>query len=266
MNIDRLIEKGMKLRCAVDTLKRELDSVNRDIVALAEFPEGKNTAWVLGSCGKARVVNRVYDKWDQARLDEIRGIMGEDAFGVLFRRVWEPVSRREVQGFLSHGPAEYAELLRGALSTKVTPAVSFVTRDETVDDAPAKSSGPFGWPEGSAPAEALDALLDRFGAIAFSVEPDACAASDSGDKPAVPGVQELRTKGGHADEQNESGNNDRSAEPAAFADHPSGSGSGRCREHRRCSAGSADPRSGESTFTGFALPNFLAQAFGTARA
>ena len=46
MDTDKLIRRGLELRCSIDTLKKQLDDVNRQIVEAAEFPEGRNTAWV----------------------------------------------------------------------------------------------------------------------------------------------------------------------------------------------------------------------------
>ena len=125
MDTDKLIRRGLELRCSIDSLKKQLEDVNRQIIEAAEFPEGKSTAWVQGKGCRARVVNRVYEKWDQHKLDEARRILGEQAFDRLFHAVWEPVSRREVQGFLSHATGEEREALLEALDAKTSPMVSY---------------------------------------------------------------------------------------------------------------------------------------------
>ena len=124
-DVEHLIHKGLELRCSIDSLKKELEAVNRDVAALAEFPEGKATAYVCGEGCRARVSLREYEKWDQGKLDDARRLLGEDLFGTLFRRVWEPVSRREVQGFLRHGPRELRAVVLAAREARTTPLVAY---------------------------------------------------------------------------------------------------------------------------------------------
>ena len=132
MDTDKLIRRGLELRCSIDTLRKQLDDVNRQIVEAAEFPEGKATAWVLGKGCRARVMNRVYEKWDQRKLDEARRTLGEEAFRELFRSVWEPVSRRDVQDFLAHAPENERDALLAALDSKTTPQVSYELKGGTL--------------------------------------------------------------------------------------------------------------------------------------
>lgn len=132
MDTDKLIRRGLELRCSIDTLRKQLDEVNRQIVEAAEFPEGRNTAWVLGKGCRARVLNRVYEKWDQRKLDEARRTLGEESFRELFRAVWEPVSRRDVQDFLSRAPENEREALLAALEAKSTPQVSYELKGGTL--------------------------------------------------------------------------------------------------------------------------------------
>ena len=120
MDTDKLIRRGLELRCSIDTLKKQLDDVNRQIVEAAEVPEGRNTAWVQGKDCRARVMNRVYEKWDQRKLDEARRTLGEEAFRELFRSVWEPVSRREVQGFLARASSDERDALMDDLIRQLT--------------------------------------------------------------------------------------------------------------------------------------------------
>ena len=132
MDTDKLIRRGLELRCSIDTLRKQLDDVNRQIVEAAEFPEGRNTAWVQGRDCRARVMNRVYEKWDQRKLDEARDALGEEAFRQLFRAVWEPVSRRDVQDFLARAPENERDALLAALDSKTTPQVSYELRGGTL--------------------------------------------------------------------------------------------------------------------------------------
>ena len=260
MDIDAIIREGVELRCTVDALKARLDEVNRQLAEMAVFPEGRNTAWICGSEYKARVVNRVYEKWDQSLLDEAREAMGHETFALLFKQVWEPVSRRDVQGFLAHGPVEFAEKLRGALSTKVTPAVSFVTQDEKVDGH--NGSGRHG-----APADARvgrEEREERGGGIL---------------RDARVGIGEREGRGGDPTPHTASGETRERREPHETRERgerggnsaPEGPGFPRdFREHR-------DPRDfrrerparprgfSESTgHTPFGLPHFLSRAFGSA--
>ena len=132
MDTDKLIRRGLELRCSIDSLKKQLEDVNRQIIEAADFPEGKSTAWVQGKGCRARVVNRVYEKWDQRKLDEARAALGEEAFRELFRAVWEPVSRRDVQDFLARAPENERDALLAALDSKTTPQVSYELRGGTL--------------------------------------------------------------------------------------------------------------------------------------
>ena len=132
MDTDKLIRRGLELRCSIDTLRKQLDDVNRQIVEAAEFPEGRNTAWVQGRDCRARVMNRVYEKWDQRKLDEARATLGEEAFRELFRAVWEPVSRREVQDFLASAEGSRRDALLAALDAKTSPQVSYEVKGGTL--------------------------------------------------------------------------------------------------------------------------------------
>lgn len=237
-HIDTLIKKGMELRCAVDSLKAQLDDINRQIADMAVFADGRNTAWVCGTEYKARVVNRVYEKWDQALLNEARSAMGEETFALLFKQVWEPVSRRDVQGFLTHGPAELAARLREARSEKVTASVSFVTQDEKVES---RNSGIHG-----APAE-----------LRTSAEPHAHA--EFRESPAPAGARdprEIREPSTAIPPRIPSTSGTHAAEGSNFPrDHRDFR---RKRGARLCGSATETPSP-----TPFGLPHFLSRAFGS---
>lgn len=124
MDIDHLISRGAELRSAMDTLRKELEAVNGEIASLAEFPEGRSTAYVTGREWRARVVRRVKETWDQGRLDKARAELGDELFLSLFRAEWTPVSRREVQGFLGYAPEGQRRHIREALSARTFPYVT----------------------------------------------------------------------------------------------------------------------------------------------
>ncbi len=125
MDTDKLIRRGLELRCSIDSLKKQLEDVNRQIIEAAEFPEGRSTAWVQGRGCRARVVNRVHEKWDQDKLDSARRVLGDEEFERLFRAVWEPVSRRDVQSWLGRASDTQRDALLDALDSRTSPVVSY---------------------------------------------------------------------------------------------------------------------------------------------
>ncbi|MBQ7720644.1 MAG: hydantoinase/oxoprolinase family protein, partial [Clostridia bacterium] len=70
---------------ALDTLPTQLLKSAR---AVALSTTLATNACVEGKGCRARVVNRVYEKWDQHKLDAARRVLGSDAFDALFRAVW----------------------------------------------------------------------------------------------------------------------------------------------------------------------------------
>lgn len=125
MNIDDLIRSGIELRKAIDDLKKQLDNVNDQLASAAVFPQGKATTYVQGETLRAKVIHRSYEKWDQDKLHAARSAMGDAAFLSLFKYEWSPRAKKDVQGFLAHGDQKHAQLLKDALTTRLTPVVVY---------------------------------------------------------------------------------------------------------------------------------------------
>lgn len=123
IDIDGLISRGVELRSQIADLKAELDAVTTQIADAAIYPDGKKTTYVSGSGNmRAKVVRRVYEKWDQDKLNHARAVMGDAAFMPLFKFEWSPVKSSEVHKAFGE---PNGSLLRDALTTRETDVITF---------------------------------------------------------------------------------------------------------------------------------------------
>lgn len=122
--IESLIEEGAMLKEEVQAKTQRLREIGAILAEQAQFPEGKNTAHIVGCRFKATVQKKETISWDQDALGQARFGLGDNEFFGLFGWEFKPKAKKDLDGFLKHSPK--AELIRSAMIIKqATPAVSF---------------------------------------------------------------------------------------------------------------------------------------------
>jgi hypothetical protein len=74
------------------------------------------------------VTVRLHDNvsWDQERVGAFREVLPGEKFEQLFRMVYEPTSKKQIDGFMDHADPELAAGLRACMSIRPgAPQVSY---------------------------------------------------------------------------------------------------------------------------------------------
>ena len=122
--LESLIEEGAMLKEEVQAKTQRLREIGAILAEQAQFPDGKNTAHIVGCRFKATVQRKENISWDQDQLQQARFGLGDNEFFGLFGWEFKPRAKKELDGFLKHSPK--AELVRAAMVIKpATPSVSF---------------------------------------------------------------------------------------------------------------------------------------------
>jgi hypothetical protein len=97
----------------------------------ARFENGKKTAVLFGAGYRVKV--RLYENiaWDQEKILKFREYVPEEKFGELFKAVYEPTSRKEIDGFIAHADRELSNGLKWCMSVK--PGAPQVTYEKLTD-------------------------------------------------------------------------------------------------------------------------------------
>ena len=121
-----LVSRYVTLKMELDAKQKVLRELAAEIQEQATFPEGKNTAHIIGAGYDVSVQRRENVKWDQKKLASIRSRMGDETFFKLFTWEFKPVSARQITGFMDYGDPLQVEALRDARTcTPGAPAITF---------------------------------------------------------------------------------------------------------------------------------------------
>ena len=124
MNIESLIDEGAALKAEVQEKTQRLREISAILAEQAQFPDGKNTAHVVGCNFKATVQRKENISWDQELLAQARAALGDGEFFGLFGWEFKPRAKKDLDGFLKHSPK--APLVHAAMVIKpASPSVSF---------------------------------------------------------------------------------------------------------------------------------------------
>ena len=122
--IEGLIEEGAALKAEVQEKTQRLREIGAILAEQAQFPEGKNTAHIVGCRFKATVQKKENVSFDQELLGQARFGLGDAQFFELFSWEFKPRAKKDLDAFLKHSPK--ADLVRQAMVIKpATPSVSF---------------------------------------------------------------------------------------------------------------------------------------------
>ena len=131
-DLGSLLSEGIKLKNRIDADKARLAEVNREIEALAEFPEGKNTAHLAANGLRATVTRKSSVKWDQKKLNEAMSAIGTEAFRKVFTYEFKPVGAKQLNAFLEFG--NEADVAKAKAAMTVTQAAPSVKYEEAMED------------------------------------------------------------------------------------------------------------------------------------
>ena len=132
-NLGALLSEGMKLKLRIDADKARLAEINKEIEALAQFPEGKSTAHLAAGGFRATVQRKSTVKWDQAKLAKAMNAIGTEAFRKIFTYEFKPVGKKQLDAFLEFGNEAEVTAVKDAMT--VTQGAPSVKYEEVMDDA-----------------------------------------------------------------------------------------------------------------------------------
>jgi hypothetical protein len=116
--IDSLILEGAALKNEIDSKTARLRLIHLRLAESAKFENGKKTAVLSGAGYRVKV--RLYENiaWDQEKILKFREYVPEEKFEELFKTVYEPTSRKEIDGFIAHADRELSNGLKWCMSVK----------------------------------------------------------------------------------------------------------------------------------------------------
>jgi hypothetical protein len=124
--LEFLIMEGARLKGEIDAALGRLRKINVQLAESARFEGGKKTAYINGAGYKVKVSLVENTSWDQEKLRKLKEFMPDGKFAELFKTVYEPTSKKEIDGFLAHGDPDFANGVRWCMSVKPgSPQVSY---------------------------------------------------------------------------------------------------------------------------------------------
>jgi len=129
--IDSLILEGAALKNEIDSKTARLRLIHLRLAESARFENGKKTAVLFGAGYKVKV--RLYENiaWDQEKILKFREYVPGEKFGELFKAVYEPTSRKAIDGFIAHAERELSNGLKWCMSVK--PGAPQLTYEKLTD-------------------------------------------------------------------------------------------------------------------------------------
>ena len=124
--LESLIREGARLKSDIESKTARLRRINLALAESAEFKGEQRTAH-LAAAGY-HVTVRLHDNvtWDQERICEFRELLSEEKFAQLFRAVYEPTSKKQIDGFMAHADPDLAAGLRSCMTIRPgAPQVSY---------------------------------------------------------------------------------------------------------------------------------------------
>ncbi len=124
--LEFLIMEGARLKGEIDGALVRLRKINLKLAENARFESGRQTAYLVGAGYKVKVRLQENIAWDQEKLRKLREYLPDDKFGELFKVVYEPTSKKGIDGFLAHGDPDFANGVKWCMSVKPgAPQVSY---------------------------------------------------------------------------------------------------------------------------------------------
>jgi len=99
---DALIREGAALKAEIDTKTARLRQINLALAAGSRFKSGRKTAQLVGAGYKVIISLHENVAWDQEKILKFREYLPVGKFAELFKAVYEPTSKKAIEGFIAH--------------------------------------------------------------------------------------------------------------------------------------------------------------------
>jgi len=124
--IESLILEGARLKGEIDCALSRLRRINLKLAESARFENGRRTAYLFGAGYKVKVRLQENISWDQEKLLKLREYLPEAKFSELFKVVYEPMSKKAIEGFIAYGDQDLADGVKWCMSIRTgAPHVTY---------------------------------------------------------------------------------------------------------------------------------------------
>jgi hypothetical protein len=128
--LEALIREGAALKHEIDAKMARFRSINQLLAENASFKSGQKTTSLIGGGYKVKIRLHENVTWDQERIATFSRCLPDEKFRELFKTIYEPTSKRTIDGFLAHANADLSGALRWCMSVKPgTPQVTYEKLD-----------------------------------------------------------------------------------------------------------------------------------------
>jgi hypothetical protein len=130
--LDSLIREGAELKAEIDGKTERLRRINLALAECATFKDGQRTAHLAAAGWHVKVRLQEIVSFDQEKLLIFRDYLPEEKFAQLFKTVYEPTSKKAIDGFLAHADKDLAGGLKWCMNVK--PGAPQVTYEKISEE------------------------------------------------------------------------------------------------------------------------------------
>lgn len=113
-----LIREGAELKSEIDGKTARLRQINLRLAKSARFKSGQKTAYLVGAGYKVKIRLHENIAWDQEKILRFREYLPEKKFAELFKAVYEPMSKKAIDGFIAHADKDLSNGLKWCMDVK----------------------------------------------------------------------------------------------------------------------------------------------------
>ena len=128
-----LIREGAELKSEIDAKMARLRQINLRLAESARFKNGHKTAYLIGTGLKVKIRLHENITWDQEKIIRFRDYLPEEKFAELFKVVYEPTSKKAIDGFITYADKDLSNGLKWCMSVK--PGAPQVTYEKLPEEA-----------------------------------------------------------------------------------------------------------------------------------
>jgi len=126
--IESLISEGAELKNEIESKIARLRQINQILAESAVFKAGEKTAHIVSAGFKVSIRLNENISWDQERILKFRQYLSQEKFAELFKTVYEPLSKKAIDGFIAHADKDLSKGLKWCM--RVKPGAPQVTYEK----------------------------------------------------------------------------------------------------------------------------------------